>query len=451
MPSPISCGFGARGAERVVVAVGKRTLAISPEERGHARARLAVDVAADALGQLVALDLDRLRLVNAGRAPDRARPACANGEPAASESPRPNSTSPAARAGAAPIRRTRGAGATCPPRPRPTTSTARAIDSASALGEQVREHRHLAAAPDEVVALPSRVRLTSNTSRSPRRNGAVPSRRPRSARRAARPRRRPGGSRPARVPRSRRMPLSITSPPPTSAENRPAPGRHHQRHVGQHAPASPARSARRAPPDRSPCRRRAASAPPRRRAAGAAAPRATRARDRPPAPASRRSCAAPPGLSSSTARQRRGLTAPAPLGVVDGPAMTTQAIRCSLCVSAGWAAPARVDAARPPGPRSGPSASERRDHRAARRRGGARGSLASIRATSVVERAAAGSGTISRARGASCSRIFASTRSRRRPRTRAARSGTGTARSPARTRRRAASMSRSPRTCSGAM
>ena len=39
---------------------------------------------------------------------------------------------------------------------------------------------------------------------------------------------------PGAVPRSRRMPLSITSPAPTSAENRPGPVDDHQRNVGQH-------------------------------------------------------------------------------------------------------------------------------------------------------------------------------------------------------------------------
>ena len=65
--------------------------------------------------------------------------------------------------------------------------------------------------------------MTSNTSRSPRRNDAVPSLR--TSKRASSNPTTTSSSRiaPAAVPRSRRIPLSITSPATDHAENVPAP------------------------------------------------------------------------------------------------------------------------------------------------------------------------------------------------------------------------------------
>ena len=219
------------------------------------------------------------------------------------------------RAGAAPSRRT-------PARSRDLPTPAAPIDHApptpSTRPASPRTGRSASTSrgrgPTKSVALPSRLRLTSNTSRSPRRNDAVPSRRTRSARRAARPRRRRAGSRPAAVPRSRRMPLSITSPATDQAENRPGAGRHHQRHVGQHGAHAPARSAPRAPPDRSPCPRRAASARP--TPSGSGCSRAPCARsqlvlDRRQSPQLRRS---PRRRPSTCRRAARVSPAPAPLG-----------------------------------------------------------------------------------------------------------------------------------------
>ena len=151
-----------------------------------------------------------------------ARPSVANGEPAPSESPMPNSTSP--RAGWRCTHSTNSWRRRDLPTPAaPTTSTADAIDSASVPAYRFVSIDISRPRPTKSVALPSRLRLTSNMSRSPRRNGAVPSRRiskrvsssptATSSRRIA----------PGAVPRSRRMPLSITSPATDHAENRPGP------------------------------------------------------------------------------------------------------------------------------------------------------------------------------------------------------------------------------------
>ena len=299
MASPISCGLARAARSASLSSSGNGTFAISPEERGHPRARVAIDVAADPLGQLVALASRSPRPRECRpRAGSRA-PSIANGEPAPSESPMPNSTSPRS-------------GWRC------THSTnswrRRDLPTPAAPDHQHRRrHRfgHRARRtgsssidisrprPTKSVALPSRLRLTSNTSRSPRRNGAVPSRRiskrVSSSPTATSSRRIAPGARPAQQAHAvvdhlaRRPTRPRTAPAPSTP---PAARRAARR-------ASPARSARRAPPDRSPCRRRAASAPPHRRAAGAAAPRA-RARDRPPAPP-----AGGAGTAASPRRRRR--------------------------------------------------------------------------------------------------------------------------------------------------
>ena len=93
MASPISCGFCARGPQRVVVLVGERDARDLAQEGGDARdAPRASTWRATRARQLVALLLERLAVVDAA-ARRMARPSMPNGEPAPSESPAPNSTS----------------------------------------------------------------------------------------------------------------------------------------------------------------------------------------------------------------------------------------------------------------------------------------------------------------------------------------------------------------------
>ena len=301
------------------------------------------------------------------------------------------------------------------------------------------------------MALPSRLRVASNTSRSPRRN----ERRPVAPDLEARVEQ-PGGDvveadRPGRRP-AQQAHAAVDH----LARHRP--GREAPRPVDDHQRRRRASTARMASAQRAAARRLIG------RLAGVGQRQHHRAvgQRMQPAPCARE-------LVLERRRARRELrrsagraalvgavasaavrAAPAPLGRAgDGPAMTTQAMRCSLAVSA-RAAARRAAGRRRVGARQRPSASSARDHRA---RVGERGAgiLGQHARDDVVERRGQRRRD-ARARaappGAGSSRAAPSTP---RPRTPAARSGTGRARSRARTRRRAALMSRSPRTCSGAM
>ena len=198
--SPISCGFGARGAERTLSSSGNGTPRARRGTRHPPRASRS-DVARDPRAQLRRADLERLAVVDAGGAPDRAAPASRTASPRPAD--RRRRTAPRARSGC------RCTHSTNSWRRRDLPTPGRADDQHRA------RHRFGHASPrtgpssidisrsrpTHGVALPSRLRLhldhvalaRAGTARC-RRAG------PRSARRAARPSRRRGGSRRAAGP-----------------------------------------------------------------------------------------------------------------------------------------------------------------------------------------------------------------------------------------------------------
>ena len=241
-----------------------------------------------------------------------ARPSIANGEPAPSESPIPNSTSP--RSGCRCTHSTNSWRRRDLPTPAaPDDQHRRRHRFGHRPRVEVRQHRHLAPAADEVGRLAEQVALAPRTCRA-RRAGTTRCRRAgsRSACRAARPPRRPGGSRRARSRAAGACRCRSPRPPPTRPRTAPAPSTPPAERRGARR-ASPARSARRAPPDPSPCRRSGSVSNDRavgqrvqarpvhahqivlqRRRAGAAAPRLVLVLDRPTAAPSRPASAAPP-------------------------------------------------------------------------------------------------------------------------------------------------------------
>ena len=305
MASPISCGLARAARSASLCVVGERNVGDLAQERGRrARARRDRRGGRRARPACRACVSIGLALVDAGRAPDRApqhreRRARAQRIAAAEQH--------LAAVGLAlhPVDELLAQARLADARPRPMTSTADAIDSASVPGVQVVSIDISRPRPTKSVALPSRLRLTSNTSRSPRRNGAVPSRRiskrASSSPTATSSRRIAPGGRPAQQAHAVVDHLARHRP----GREAPRPGRHHQRHVGQHR-AHRQRAAGGA-------RRligRLADVGQRQhhRAVGQRVQRAPRARARSSSSsaASRRSCAARQAVVRSTRRERRG-------------------------------------------------------------------------------------------------------------------------------------------------
>ncbi len=167
--------------------------------------------------------LERLAVVDAGRRAGSPAPSMPNGEPAASESPAPNSTSARARLTLDPVDELL-------PQPR--------LADAGGAGHQHRgrrrlghapakrfaQHRDLAPAAHEV-ASPCRAGCASPRTRRARRAGTERCRRggSRSARRAGRPRRRRGEWRPGRSRAAGACRCRSPRPTTDQAENRPGP------------------------------------------------------------------------------------------------------------------------------------------------------------------------------------------------------------------------------------
>ena len=429
---------------------GNGTLAISPRNAATRARGVAIDVARD----------PRARASRAGprcgspsgcrrRAGSRARASrTASRRPAS----RRRRTAPRRRSGCRCTHSTNSCRSRDLPMPAaPTTSTAAAIDSASVARVQVRS-ASTSRGRARRRRSPCRAGCAAPRTRRARRAGTTPSRRARISKRASSspPRRRRAriapGARPAQQAHAVVDHLARHRP----GREPPRPVDTTQRHVGQHGAhrQRAAGGARRLIGRLAGVGQRQHHRPVRERVQ----PRAVHAHaDRPRARARRRSCAA------RQRRRRRRPTAarsaaPAPLGGrATGPAITTQAMRCSLAVSAGLA-PRRRGSRRA----ALDSAERRRARRAprsprARRRAGARGSLASMRAT----RSSSGRGsrgTMSRsARRLLRAGSWRAAPSRPRPRTPARPVRHWNSTQPSENTSARGVMSRSPRTCSGAM